>query len=154
MIWFQLTLYPHLISLIFYKIIKWDRILKTRLMRLNTPGLNHSNYISNLSDDFHHYDRIILGKANENARSVISCNDHWQPINVHTRKMARSKEWTLSTTMTQFSIFFLYSSSCSFIYAINIIIKRKKSDENEGKKTGWKEQGKERWVLGIDRGTK
>ena len=107
--------------------IKWDRIWKTRLMRLNTPGLNHSNYISNLSDDFRHYGRILLGKVNENARSVIGCNDHGRPINVHTRKMARSKEWTLSTTMTQFSILFLYSSSCSFIYAIYHYQEKKKA---------------------------
>ena len=105
--------------------IKWDRIWKTRLMRLNTPGLNHSNYISNLSDDFRHYGRILLGKVNENARSVIGCNDHGRPINVHTRKMARSKEWTLSTTMTQFSIFFFIPPHV-LSYMLYIIIKRKK----------------------------
>ena len=130
-----------------------DRIWKTRLMRLNTPGLNHSNYISNLSDDFRHYGRILLGKVNENARSVIGCNDHGRPINVHTRKMARSKEWTLSTTMTQFSIFFFFIPPHVLSYMLYIIIKRKKSHRNEGKKTGWKEQGKERWVLGIVTGT-
>ena len=134
--------------------IKWDRIWKTRLMRLNTPGLNHSNYISNLSDDFRHYGRILLGKVNENARSVIGCNDHGRPINVHTRKMARSKEWTLSTTMTQFSIFFSLFLLMFFHICYISLSREKKSHENEGKKTGWKEQGKERWVLGIATGTK
>ena len=50
--------------------------------------------------------------------------------------------------------FFFFIPPHVLSYMLYIIIKRKKSHENEGKKTGWKEQGKERWVLGIATGTK